>query len=166
MRTKVSISLALGLFFAGVALAAEATGEPPTSVERPACPAPGSMTLASLGVGDAIPTAGEQIGAAACCESDPCPATGEPVSCCEEGCSAWSDRVWCSSTGFIYCPEEDPCEQDGQCNTSCGCDDPDCAACHQGTSCAADSDCDPCGQGFGFCDKETWERVGTCSCAF
>jgi hypothetical protein len=171
MLKKVSIVLALGLCLTGVATAAELPGDAPTSVDRLGCSAGASLTLASLGIGDTVATAGGGIvfgDATPCCYSDPCPGWGsQGVSCCEEGCSAWTDRVWCSSTGFKYCPN--PCASNGICYSPCGSSDPDCVFCDcdQGITCFDNSECDPCNLGYGFCDKGTPEAIiGTCSCYF
>lgn len=170
MLRTVSIAVAVGFCLAGVATAAEAPGDAPMSVEPSGCSAGGSMTLASFGLGDAVPTAGGEIvfgDATPCCFSDPCPATGQPVSCCADGCSAYTDRVWCSTTGWVVCPPDDPCKSDGSCNSTCGCSDPDCGACPQGASCFDDSDCDPCNKGFGVCEKDPPFAIeGSCSCFF
>lgn len=160
----------VGVVAAGEAPVAD-PAEPAGPMTSIGCSAP-AMTPARLDdpMAGAVPlTGGSKVdggggGQLACCYSDPCPGWGSyKVSCCEEGCSAWSDRVWCHSTGFIYCP--DPCADNGICNTSCG-SDPDCTCqCNAGASCSSDDEC--CGQeGFGFCDKEPWEIVGSCACYF
>jgi hypothetical protein len=170
MLKKLSIVLTLGFCLTGVAMAAEAPAAGPTSVDRLGCSTGASLTLASLGTPEAVPTAGGEVvfkDATPCCYSDPCPGWGsQGVSCCADGCSAWSDRVWCSHTGFIYCP--DPCASNGICNQSCGSSDPDCQSCQcsQGASCFDDSDCD-CDLGWGYCYKEEpFQIMGSCSCYF
>jgi len=85
------------------------------------------------------------VSSAACCQSDPCPSTGAPVSCCATSCSASSDWVWCSGQGYTYCPVAPTCDP--------------------GASCFDDSNCGG-SQGYGYCDKEVFEIEGSCVCYF
>lgn len=171
MLEKLSIALVLALCLTGAAAASELPAAAPTSADGLGCSAGASLTLATLGIGEVVPTAGGGIvfgDTTPCCYSDPCPGWSGGVSCCEEGCSAYTDRVWCSSTGFIVCPN--PCAGNGICYSACGSSDPDCVtscACEQGIECDQDSQCDPCNRGYGFCDRgEPAAIVGTCSCFF
>lgn len=163
-------TIVCGLALGGAAVAQDAGAEAGLATPSVAC-ATASLDLG--GFDSAIGTArkgGDGIDgpneATPCCYSDPCPATGQPVSCCADGCSAYTDRVYCSHTGFIVC--DPPCIENGYCNQACGSSDPDCVpscTCDQGSSCFDDSECD-CGLGYGFCDKEAWEILGSCSCYF
>lgn len=97
-------------------------------------------------VGGALPLeqALGDVGSAACCQSDPCPGTGVPVSCCSTSCSASSSWVYCSGQGYTYCPV---------------------ATCNPGASCFDDYDCGG-SQGYGYCDKEPFQIEGSCVCYF
>jgi hypothetical protein len=168
MFRKIALVAAVGCCcFAAIASAGETSAEGLSWTPGGGCAAQPAMTRAVLDA--AVLTAGGGIGessTASCCYSDPCPGWGGyMVSCCAQGCSAWNDRVWCSHTGFIYCP--DPCADNGICNSSCSYD-PDCqssCSCPQGSACTDDSDCD-CDLGYGVCDKEPWEFLGSCACYF
>lgn len=160
MLRKISLVIALGCGFALVASAAEVS--PERQISSPiGCAAEPAMSWMFSDAPVLTSRGGTgEIGAASCCYSDPCPGWGGyMVSCCAQGCSAWSDRVWCSHTGFIYCPH--PCASNGICYEPCSSSDPDCTCtCQQGAQCTDDSDC--CGY---TCVKESeFAIVGTCSC--
>lgn len=173
MRAKTLWTIALLLSCTGLCTgiaaadaAPEPGAEPALATPRSACAAPLVLpALTPAGPGEPqLAAAGGTVdtsGLTPCCYSDYCPGWGSyKVSCCAEGCSAWSDRVWCSHTGFIYCPN--PCASNGICHSPCGSSDPDCGGgcqCTPSGACTGDDDC--CGY---TCDKEPWEIVGECAC--
>lgn len=145
----LTLTILCGLALGGVALAegtVAAEAQPATPLV--AC---NTATLDFGGFQSAVATARKGGGGipdpseSGCCQSDPCPATGNPVSCCSDGvCQGGSTWVYCQETGRIDCPA---------------------CSCQQGASCFDDSDCD-CNLGYGECDKEFWEVEGSCLCYF
>lgn len=152
MYQKVFVAVLLALGTASMALAAV------PSAAISGCQT-GALPTLAVGFAGVLPLeqALGDVGAAGCCYSDPCPGWGTyKVSCCENGCVAYSDHVWCPSEGDKYCP--DPCAFNMICNPACA-SDPDCE-CHHGLLCFKDSDC----RG-GYCDID-WELgpPGQCVC--
>lgn len=159
MCSKTFVAVLLVLCMTPVALAAAPSEAPGAQVAGVSSATGGCGQAVPAGLVGVLPLAQAigDIGAAGCCYSDPCPGWGTfKVSCCENGCSAYSDHVWCPSSGDIYCP--DPCAFNMICNPSCQYD-PDCE-CHPGLLCFKDSDC----RG-GYCDID-WELgpPGQCVC--
>lgn len=148
MLRNLAVTLVLGLCLAGTAATADAAASAETVA--PVLTAVPPLCLPVI-AGETSRVGFEpELGALAFCEAT-C-TEGPNVSCSGDTCRAVNQN--CDTTqGFVEC--------DGvyQFCRQCPC------SCSQGAQCSFDSDCD-CDQDFGFCDKEVWEIVGTCSCYF
>lgn len=150
----VLMTLILGVASVGFAAAPQEASPRVTPERAPsAVPALSGILFGELPLEQAI----GGVGTAGTCYSDPCPGWGSyEVSCSENGCVAYSDHVWCPSSGDKYCPN--PCAENGICNQECT-DDPDC--CTNGAPCYDDSNCG--GPTYGYCETYFAPR-GMCVC--